>query len=142
MFPFVLGIIGSLYLIFGGVNRITPIAFLVSLIFFSYFGRLVLPDRILPIIPTLFGGSALFYLFFIFSDRWTSSRTRTGRVICGAFAGFLTILIRHFSINVEGVIFSAMFNYAFSPLFDEIAFSIQNRREAREFRAETKGVGT
>jgi Na+-translocating ferredoxin:NAD+ oxidoreductase RnfD subunit len=129
-FPYLILIVGALYLYFGRVNRLTPLIYGISLLFFSSLGSLLIPNRILPMIPTILAGDALFYLFFIFSDRLTSPRTKKGRLIAGVFAGVLTILIRSFSINSEGVLFAAMFNYAFTPLYDELIFYLQRRRES------------
>jgi Na+-translocating ferredoxin:NAD+ oxidoreductase RnfD subunit len=76
---------------------------------------------LLPPVPAVLGGGTLFYTFFIFSDRWSGSKTVLGRIIAGIMAALLTIIIRSFSSNVEGIMFAAAFNYAFSPLYDELS---------------------
>ena len=123
IFPYLVMLAGILYLLFGNVNYRTPLAFLATFCLGSFLGHLAAPDRVLPLIPALLSGGALFYAFFIFSDQWTSSKTQAGRIAAGIVAALLAIAIRSFSSNSEGLMFAAAFNYSFSPLYDQLALS-------------------
>lgn len=125
MFPLLILIVGLLYLLFCDVNYITPLSFIITFVPLSYIGNYFFPNDILPVIPSLLGGFTIFYLFFIFTDRWTSARTKGGRIISGFIAAVLTIIIRSFSSNIEGIMFAAIFNYSFSPLYDEIFMNMK-----------------
>lgn len=125
MFPYLILLAGVVYLVLGNVNYKTPAAFIITFSLMSIVGSLALPGTILPIIPALLGGGILFYCCFIFSDQWTSPRTPGGRVIAGITAALITILIRSFSSNVEGVMFAALINYSFSPMYDELAMYLK-----------------
>lgn len=131
MFPIAIIICGLIYLTFGETNFKTPLVFLISMVVFSFVGNLVLPQKIFAVLPAVLGGGTLFYAFFIFSDRWTSARTGGGRIISGIVAAFLTILIRTYSSNIEGIMFAAIFNYSFSPLYDELVMFIQRKKRGK-----------
>ncbi|OHE65286.1 MAG: hypothetical protein A2Z99_02180 [Treponema sp. GWB1_62_6] len=126
-FPVAVICAGTLYLLFGAVNKRTPVAFLVSLAAFSFIGHRLLPSSFPGTPQTLLAGSVLFYAFFIFSDRWTSAKSDFGRTAAGILAALLTLLMRSFSTHTEGVMFAALFVYAFSPLLDELAFKAAYR---------------
>lgn len=130
-FPYILLVSGITYLIFGGVNRKTPLSFLAGMLLFSFLGNLVLPQMIYPLPQTLLGGSTLFYAFFIFSDRFTSQKSGFGRICAGFVAALLTILMRAFSIYNEAIMFAALFNFAFGPLYDELGFKFLNKKALR-----------
>lgn len=127
LFPYLVVVAGILYLLFGNVNHRTPLAFLATFSLGSILGNLAAPDKVLPLIPALLGGGTLFYAFFIFSDQWTSSKTRLGRVAAGITAALLAIVIRSFSSNSEGLMFAAAFNYSFSPLYDQLALTLARK---------------
>jgi len=126
-FPFLVIGVGSLYLLFGGVNRRTPIAFLASLAAFSFAGHLYFPQAFPGIPQAMMAGSAPFYAFFILSDRWTSAKSGFGRTAAGVVAALLTVLMRSFSTHTEAVMFAALFTYAFNPLLDELGFRVSYR---------------
>ena len=126
-FPFMVIGLGTLYLLFGGVNRRTPLAFLSSLAVLSFAGHNFFPQSFPGVPQTMLPGSALFYAFFIFSDRWTSAKSDFGRIAAGITAALLMILMRSFSTHTEGVMFAALFTYAFSPLLDELGFRFSYR---------------
>jgi electron transport complex protein RnfD len=126
--PLALLCAGAVYVIFGGVNRLTPAAFVGGLFVFATLGNVAAPTAILPFVPTLLGGSAVLYAFFIFSDRWTSAKSRGGRIIVGAALAFFTVLMRSFSPNIEGIMFAALLCCALTPLADELVFSLTRRK--------------
>lgn len=131
MFPVFVGIAGVAYLILADTNVRTPVSFLVSMVVLSLVGNALFPDRILAAIPGVLGGSTLFYGLFIFSDTWTSTRTRGGRIVAGIVAAFITVVVRSFSSNREGIMFAAIFNYTFGVLYDEIARQLSRRLKRR-----------
>ena len=124
-FPLILLICGIVFLLVGGINRKTPIMFLLSLGGSAFLLHFLFPDKILQPEYHVFAGSTLFYTFFIFSDRWTSPKSGVGRIIAGIMAGILTVLIRSFSTNAGAVMYAALFNYTFTPLFDEFGFFVK-----------------
>jgi len=126
MFPYLIILAGVIYLLLGDVNYRTPAAFIITFVLMSMLGSALLPQTVMPLIPAVGGGGVLFYCFFIFSDRWTSPRTSGGRIIAGITAAFVTILIRSFSSNAEGIMFAVLINYSFSPLYDELALYLKN----------------
>ncbi|NQT58259.1 MAG: RnfABCDGE type electron transport complex subunit D [Bacteroidetes bacterium] len=125
MFPYLILFAGVVYLLLGNVNYRTPAAFIITFSLLSVAGAFVLPGTVMPLIPAVLGGGTLFYSFFIFSDRWTSSRTHGGRIIAGFIAALITILIRSFSSNAEGLMFAALVNYSFSPMYDELGMYLK-----------------
>ncbi|MBN2354307.1 MAG: RnfABCDGE type electron transport complex subunit D [Spirochaetales bacterium] len=126
--PLALLCAGAAYLLLGGVNRLTPIAFVGGLFVFATLGNLIAPTAVLPFVPTLLGGSAVLYAFFIFSDRWTSAKSRGGRVIAGAALALFTVLMRSFSSNLEGIMFAALLTCVLTPLADELVFTLTRRK--------------
>lgn len=66
----------------------------------------------------LFAGSLLFGAFFYATDVVTSPVTRLGRILYGAGAGVLTIVIRVFGGFPEGVCYSILLMNAVTPLID------------------------
>lgn len=131
MFPSLVIILGIIYMMLSDVNYRTPITFIVSIALFSTAGGIVFPGAVTPPAETLLGGATLFFAFFIFSDNWTSARTPGGRIIAGATAAFLTIIIRSFSPLAEGVFFAALLNYLFSPLYDELSMIGKKKGSAK-----------
>jgi Na+-translocating ferredoxin:NAD+ oxidoreductase RnfD subunit len=130
IFPFLIIICGGLYLLLGDTDYRTPLAFMASLFLFSFIGNRYISSNIISVIPTFLGGGSLFYAFFIFSDRWTSARTKGGRIIAGITAAFLTVIIRSYSSNIEGIMFAAIFNYSFSPLYDEFIMNLHKQKKS------------
>ena len=126
-FPLALLAGGVVYLLLGGVNRITPLAFLAGLFVFSGLGHLLAPAAILPFPEMLLAGSTVLYCFFVLSDRWTSAKSRGGRMIAGAAFALFTVLMRSFSANAEGIMFAALLTTALTPLADELVFGLTKR---------------
>ena len=127
-FPFLILAAGCIFLVFGGVNRKTPVTFLASLAVFSFIGNRYFPSAIPAVPQTMLAGSAFFYAFFILSDRWTSPKSGFGRVSAGIIAALLTLLMRAFSTHMEAVMYATLFTYAFAPLLDELGFRIWSLR--------------
>lgn len=75
-----------------------------------------------PIDPllTLLSGSILFGAVFMATDYATSPVTPLGRIIFGAGCGILAVIIRIFSSNPEGVMFSILIMNAIAPYLDNL----------------------
>jgi len=127
IFPGLVIIAGLLYIILGDVNIRTPLAFLATMVLASMGGNILFPDKVLPAMQAVVGGSTLFFAFFIFTDHWTSTKTKGGRLAAGVMAAFITIIVRSFSPISEGIVFAAMFNYAFGSLYDTIALALRKK---------------
>ena len=106
-----------LYLLYKGtVSWYIPAAYIGSAFFLS----LLLDHN--PFFH-LFAGSLLFGAFFYATDVVTSPVTRLGRILYGAGAGVLTIVIRVFGGFPEGVCYSILLMNAVTPLVDRYTVS-------------------
>ena len=105
-------LIGGAYLLYKGtVTWYVPV---------SYIGSAILLSFLLGQNPLfhLFAGSLLFGAFFYATDVVSSPVTKLGRIIFGAGAGVLTIVIRVFGGFPEGVCYSILLMNAVTPLID------------------------
>ncbi len=73
----------------------------------------------------LLGGALLLGAFFIATDPVTSPVTRKAKVIYGVCLGLVTILIRFYTPNPEGVMYTILFMNAFASLIDRYARPIK-----------------
>ncbi len=126
---FRIGIIaGGLFLIFTKVtNWRIPVLYIVSAALFSFLGNLFFPLKVAPVLFQLLSGGLLFGAFFMATDPVTSPFTNLGKIVFGACCGFLTIAIRSFSNNVEGVMYSIIFMNALTPIIDHLIISLKYR---------------
>ncbi len=126
---FRIGIIaGGLCLIWSKVsNWRVPLFYLGTVVVLSYFGNLLMPEKIAEPLFQLLTGGLLFGAFFMASDPVTSPYTKAGKITFGILCGLLTVLIRSFSGYIEGVMFSIVIMNGFSPLIDQIIVSFRFR---------------
>lgn len=119
---FRLGIIlGGIFLIMVKVsNWRIPLAYLGSVLLFSYFGHHMFSDKFAPPLFQLLSGGLLFGAFFMATDPVTCPFTKGGKWIAGVMMGFFTVIIRGMSGYVEGVMFSILLMNTFSPLIDTL----------------------
>lgn len=121
-------ILGGILLILTKVsNWRIPVSYLSTVFLFALIGNHFLPERIAPPVFQIFAGGLLFGAFFMATDPVTSPFTTTGKYIFGIFCGILTVLIRSFSVYVEGVMFSIVIMNAFNPLIDHIVLMFKYR---------------
>lgn len=75
-----------------------------------------------PIDPllTLMSGGLMFGAVFMATDYTTSPVTPLGRIIFGAGCGFLSVVIRTFGSNPEGVMFSILIMNAVVPYLNQL----------------------
>lgn len=122
-------ILGGLFLILVRIsNWRIPLAYLLSVIIFSFVGNFFNPAKFAPPLFQLFSGGLLFGAMFMATDPVTSPFTRMGKWIGGILLGLLTVLIRALSGYVEAVMFSILLMNAFSPLIDHIVLGIRYRK--------------
>lgn len=69
---------------------------------------------------TLFSGGLVFGAVFMATDYVTTPVTPRGRLIFGIGCGLLTAIIRNFSSNPEGVMFSILIMNALVPFLDKL----------------------
>jgi len=83
-------------------------------------------------LSALLGGSFLLAAFFMITDPVSASQsTDTGRWIYGAMFGILTVLIRTFSVWVEGVTFAILLANMFAPLLDTLLKSAKTKKKLK-----------
>jgi len=68
----------------------------------------------------LFTGNAIFGIFFLAIDFPSSPFNRWGMIAFGFGCGFLTIILRIWSIYADGVIFAILIMNLFTPMLDRI----------------------
>jgi electron transport complex protein RnfD len=105
-------LLGAAYLLYKGT-----ISWHVPL---SYVGTVLLLSLVFGKDPFfhIFAGGLLFGAFFMATDVVTSPVTKIGRLLFGAGAGLMTILIRVFGSYPEGVCYSILLMNALTPLID------------------------
>lgn len=112
-------LLGGLWLIKQGIIRWhIPVAFLVSLFVFSLFSMTVVPDQTYPATFHLLTGASMFGAFFIATDPVSASTTVKGRLIFGAFVGFMVFVIRQWGGYPDGVAFAVLLANMCVPLID------------------------
>lgn len=84
-----------------------PLSFLTAALITSLFN-----------IPDLFLGAVMVGAFFIASDPVTAPAHPDGRLIYGALAGAVTILIRNYASYPDGLAFAILLSNAATPLID------------------------
>lgn len=72
-------------------------------------------------------GYTLIGAFFLAPDQATSPYTSTGALIYGIGAGVLTMIIRYWGANTDGVIYAILFLNALTPVLDRITFRSYGR---------------
>jgi len=123
-------ILGGIFLILTKVsNWRVPVSYLSTVYVFSLIGNRFMTESIAPPVFQLFSGGLMFGAFFMATDPVTSPFTRPGKYIFGICCGILTVLIRTFSVYVEGVMFSIVIMNAFNPLIDHIVLSFKYRNK-------------
>lgn len=76
----------------------------------------------------MLAGGLLFGAFFMATDPVTSPFTSAGKWIYGAIIGVSTLLIRHLTGYVEGVMFAILLGNIAAPILDEAATRVHLRR--------------
>jgi electron transport complex protein RnfD len=112
-------LVGGLYLL---IRRIAdwrqPVAMLATAAVFAAIAHAVVPERCAPVGYHLAGGALLFGAFFIATDYAGAPVTPSGRLIFGAGAGLLVMVIRVFGGYPEGVMYAILIMNALTPLIE------------------------
>ena len=75
----------------------------------------------------LFSGSLMLVAIFMATDPVTSPVTKGGRLIYGILCGGLTVLLRYYGRDTEGVVYAVLTMNLFAGLIDRIFFPPKNR---------------
>lgn len=95
-----------------------PISMLASLVICSGLTLLLEPGTVASPLLHLFSGATMLGAFFIATDPVTASTTVKGRLIYGAFIGFLVFVIRSWGGFPDGVAFAVVLANMCVPLID------------------------
>ena len=76
----------------------------------------------------LLAGGLLFGAFFMATDPVTSPITNVGKWGYGVIIGISTLLIRHLTGYVEGVMFAILLGNIAAPVLDEMVFRYRLNR--------------
>jgi electron transport complex protein RnfD len=126
-----LGGIGSVFnlgLILGGVYLAIrrfikweiSVMFLISLFITAWIFHAVNPDKYASPVFHLFTGYTMLGAFFLLTEDTTSPVNFLPKLLYGAMAGVMTMLIRNIGAYVEGVVFAILLSNVFHPLIDKI----------------------
>jgi electron transport complex protein RnfD len=115
----ILVLIGGIWLLYKRIiTWHIPLAFLLSLAFFSWAAHGVNANRYAEASFHLVSGGVLLGAFFIATDYVTSPASSLGKLIFGAGCGFMVFVIRAWSGFPESVAFGVLFMNALTPLID------------------------
>ena len=112
-------LLGGLFLIVRGlISWHVPLAFLSTIALLSGALWLWQPSAFASPLFHLFGGATMLGAFFIATDPVSGATTPRGKLIFGAGAGLLTVIIRIFGGYPDGVAFAVLFMNLCAPLID------------------------
>lgn len=123
-----LGVSAIILILIGGVylllrRRIAweiPLSFAGGLIIMALIFWVIDPATYANPLFHLLTGNAMIGIFFLSTDYSSSPFNRWGMVVFGLGCGFLTILLRVWSINAHAVPFAILIMSLFTPLLDRI----------------------
>jgi electron transport complex protein RnfD len=113
--------IGGLYLL---VRRVVsweiPVSFLAGALIMSAVFWAANPTAYANPLFHLLTGNLMIGIFFLATDYSSSPFNRWGMIIFGLGCGFLVIILRVWSIHVDGVLFALLIMSLFTPLLDKL----------------------
>ncbi len=127
-------VVGGLFLILTRVANWRTVAATLG----SFAGLGALLNWLAPgAFPVSFGwhmlaGGLLFGAFFMATDPVTSPSTNGGKWLCGTIIGAVTLLIRHLTGYVEGMMFAILLGNIAAPVLDEMVIRLRLRRLRHE----------
>jgi Na(+)-translocating NADH:ubiquinone oxidoreductase B subunit len=92
----------------------------------------LLPGSFGPVGWHMLAGGLLFGAFFMATDPVTSPATNGGKWMYGIIIGLKTLLIRHLTGYVEGMVFAILLGNIAAPVLDEVVIQLRLRRLAHE----------
>lgn len=110
----------------------------------SFIGTVVLLSLVLGENPVfhIFAGGLLLGAFFMATDVVTSPVTKWGRIVFGAGAGTITLLVRIYGAYPEGVCYSILLMNALTPLIDRYTFRTSKRSVGEVCATERERAGS
>ncbi|MBN2802808.1 MAG: RnfABCDGE type electron transport complex subunit D [Deltaproteobacteria bacterium] len=115
----ILLLLGGAFLIYKKIiSWHIPLSFLGAMAVFAGITNIINPDKYADIPFHLFTGGAIIGAFFMATDYVTSPTFSKGKLIFGAGAGLLTMIIRIYGGYPEGVSFAILLMNATVPLID------------------------
>ncbi|MGF1694944.1 electron transport complex subunit RsxD [Vibrio lamellibrachiae] len=95
-----------------------PVSFLASLIIVSSFFFMITPGETASPILHILSGATMLGAFFIATDPVSASTTVKGRIVFGAFIGFLVFVIRSWGGFPDGIAFAILLANMCVPMID------------------------
>ena len=126
-------VIGGVFLLLTGVASWRTVAALLgSFCITGFLLGLARPEIVGPVGWHVAAGGLLFGAFFMATDPVTSPITKTGKWAYGVTIGVATVLIRHLSGYVEGVMFAILLGNIVAPVLDRITVHLHLRGLSNE----------
>lgn len=97
-----------------------PVAFLASLLVFSFLGFLIAPDNTASSLVHLLSGATMLGAFFIATDPVSAATTFKGRLVYGVLIGLLVYLIRTLGGYPDAVAFAVLLANMTVPMIDAL----------------------
>jgi H+/Na+-translocating ferredoxin:NAD+ oxidoreductase subunit D len=96
----------------------TPFSFLTSILVFTFIAYAINPDTNATTMFHWLSGATMLGAFFILTDPVSGATSTKGRLIFGALAGFIVIIIRNLGGYPDGVAFAVLLCNMAAPLID------------------------
>ena len=110
---------GGLFLIAKkAIHWAVPFSFLASILLWTFGGYALAPDVNAPTMFHWLSGATMLGAFFILTDPVTGATSTKGRLMFGALAGFIVVMIRNFGGYPDGVAFAVLLCNMAAPLID------------------------
>jgi len=110
---------GGLFLIVKkAIHWAVPVSFLLSILVWTFGGYALAPDVNAPTMLHWLSGATMLGAFFILTDPVTGATSTKGRLVFGALAGFIVVMIRNFGGYPDGVAFAVLLCNMAAPLID------------------------
>jgi Na+-transporting NADH:ubiquinone oxidoreductase subunit B len=115
----------GIYLIWTKTAKWQPM--LATLLSFSIFAVIFYGANPLPFI---FSGGLMFGIVFITTDPVSMPKNKTAIWVYGFLIGFLTVLIRKYSLFVEGFMFAVIITNSFMPIIEVAISKLQKKKRS------------
>jgi electron transport complex protein RnfD len=100
------------------IHWATPVSFLLSILIFTFIAYTINPDMNAPTMFHWLSGGTMLGAFFILTDPVSGATSVKGRLVFGALAGFIVVIIRHLGGYPDGVAFAVLLCNMAAPLID------------------------
>ncbi len=106
---------------------ITTVSFIAACGLMSVIFPRILTGRTYSLLMELASGLLLYSAVFFISDPVTSPKNQIGKVLYGAVAGIITMLLRYFGAFEESVCFVVIMMNSVSTLFDKVGIRLSEK---------------